>query len=462
MKKKFGMILAFILTFSLLTACSQSTSAPAPAQSQAPPASPDVKTEVDTKGGAPVNIVFWHAMGGRNGEAIDKLIKEFNESQNKIVIEAQYQGNYDEAITKLKATSAGARPDIMQLYDIGTRWMIDSKYALVMQDYINKDKYDISDYEANILAYYTLGGTLYSMPFNCSSPVIIYNKEALEAAGLDPTKAFATLEALKETAKALQEKGGMTVGGSLTNYSWVFEQLVSMQGKDFLDNGNGRNDRATKVIINENEAGLNILKPWKEISQLPYFQTWGKGTPESKKQFATGTVGYIFDSCSIYVDTQAAAQGKFSIGFAPLPKPVADLEGGTSVGGGSLWILDNQDDNKAAAAWEFIKFATQPKQQAEWAIGTGYLPIRKSAVELDFYQDYMKNVNPGIKVAIDSLSNSKPNYAGSIMGVFPQARVIIENELETMINDKSVTPEATLDKIVKQINEEITLYNKTN
>jgi sn-glycerol 3-phosphate transport system substrate-binding protein len=409
--------------------------------------------------GGKTKVIFWHAMGGRNGEALEKLITAFNASQDRIEVEGQYQGNYDDAITKLRATPKGMGPDVMQLYDIGTRWAIDSKTTLKMQDFIDKDKYDISDYEPNILAYYTLDGELYSMPFNCSSPVIVYNKEALEKTGLDPKTAFATMDACLATGRALKA-AGMDAGNSFTNYSWVFEQLVSIQDRDLLDNGNGRLGRATQVVAAD--SLLNIFTKLKTIVNDPSSRNFGKGTAESKNQFATGTVGYILDSCSVYVDISAAAGGKFHVGFAPVPKVNASDTGGVSVGGGSLWLMDNGDANKADAAWEFVKFVTGAQQQAEWSIGTGYLPIRRSAVELPFYQDYINNTNPELIVAIDALRNSKPSCAGSVMGVFSKARVIIENEVETMINDRSVTPQSVVDRIVSQINEEITLYNRTN
>lgn len=465
MKKRIAVVLLSLLMLSaFLSGCAPKESTPPstpPPQTQKPTESAaPVQTEVETA--EAINIIMWHSMGGRNGEAIDALVSAFNESQDKVVLEAQYQGTYDDAITKLRSTAPGEGPDIMQLYDIGTRWMIDSGYALTMQDFINADQYDISDYEKNILAYYTLDGKLYSMPFNCSSPVILYNKEAVAAAGLDPMKDFGSIEALQAAAQTLVEKGGVSVGGSIPNYSWVFEQFVSMQDQDFLDNNNGRTDRATKVVIGENGAGLTQLTKWKEFAASPYTETYGKGTAESKKQFANGTLGFIVDSCSVYVDSQAAAEGVFNVGFAPLPTVSDGDTGGVSVGGGSLWIMDNKDANKASAAWQFIKFATQPEQQANWSIGTGYVPIRTSAVDVDFYQDYLKNTNPELIVAIEALRSSKPSCAGSVMGVFPKARVIIENEIETMINDASVTPEQTLENIITQINEEIEMYNKTN
>ncbi|MDR2160336.1 MAG: extracellular solute-binding protein, partial [Treponema sp.] len=353
----------------------------------------------------------------------------------------------------------GSGPDVMQLYDIGTRWAIDSGYPLKMQDFIDKDKYNISDYEPNILAYYTLDGVLHSMPFNCSSPVILYNKEALAKAGLDPKTAFATMDACLETGKKLKEAAGLS--GSFTNYSWVFEQLVSVQGRDLLDNGNGRKGRATKIT--GGDALLNIFTKLRAIYNEPSNILFGKGTTESKIQFANGsTMGYIVDSCSVYSDATAAAGGKFSVGFAPLPKVNPNDNGGVSVGGGSLWLMDNGDSKRADAAWEFVKFVTGAEKQAQWSMDTGYLPIRRSAVDLPVYQNYLKNVNPELIVAIEALRNSKPAYAGSVMGVFTKARVIIENEVETMANDPSVTPQQVVDRIVSQINEEIALYNRTN
>ena len=410
--------------------------------------------------GGKTKVVFWHAMGGRNLEALDKLINAFNASQDKIEVEGQYQGSYDDAITKLRATPKGSGPDLMQLYDIGTRWAIDSGTTLKMQDFINRDRYDISDYEPNILAYYSIDGQLYSMPFNCSSPVIVYNKEALAKTGLDPKTAFVTMDACLETGRAMKA-AGIEVGGSFTNYSWVFEQLVSIQDKDLLDNGNGRMSRATRVIAND--ALLNIFSKLNTIARDPSNRVFGKGTGESKNQFATGTIGYIVDSCSVYVDVSAAAGGKFSVGFAPVPKVNPGDTGGVSVGGGSLWLMDNNSTQRANAAWEFVKFVTGAQQQAEWSIGTGYLPIRKSALNLPFYQDYINRINPELIVAINALQGSKPSCAGSVMGVFSQARVVIENEVEAMYNNPTgVSAQATVDKIVSQINDQITLYNRTN
>jgi sn-glycerol 3-phosphate transport system substrate-binding protein len=409
--------------------------------------------------GSKTKITLWHSMGGRNGEALAQLIKDFNESQNAVEAEGQYQGSYDDAIAKIKTLPKGAGPDLMQLYDIGTRWAIDSGYTLKMQDFIDRDSYDISDYEANILAYYRMDGILHSMPFNSSSPVIIYNKEALARAGLDPKTAFATMDSCLAAGRAIAAANpGMA--GCFTNYSWVFEQLVSIQDRDLLDNGNGRRGRASRVT--GTEALFNIFTKLQAVYRDPSHQVFGKGGAESQKQFAAGALGYFVESCAIYANTAAAAAGKFTVGFAPLPKVNSGDTGGTSVGGGSLWIMDNGSSRKADAAWEFVKYVTGAEKQAQWSMTTGYLPIRRSAVNLPAYQEFLKNTNPELIVAIESLRNSKPSCAGSVMGVFPKARVIIENEVETMANDPSTSPRLLVDRIASQINEELALYNRSN
>ena len=126
-------------------------------------------------------ISFWHAMGGVNGEALDYLVNKFNEeNEYGIKVDSQYQGEYDDEINKLKSAQLGNMgADLVQIYDIGTRFMIDSGWVIPMQDMIDSEGYDVSDLEPNITAYYTVDDKLYSMPFNSSTPILYYNKDML-------------------------------------------------------------------------------------------------------------------------------------------------------------------------------------------------------------------------------------------------------------------------------------------
>ena len=188
----------------------------------------------------PVKITWWHAMGGTNGTAIDTLTKEFNASQSKCVAEAVFQNNYDDLLNKLKAgLQSKDVPALTQMYDLGTRLLYDLDVAVPMQDFIDKEKFNVSDIEPNIMAYYSINKKLYSMPFNTSNPMLYYNKTAFTAAGLDPNKPPRTFDEIMQYATKLTKKdaaGKVSMYGySQAIYGWFFEQLLAASGANFLD-----------------------------------------------------------------------------------------------------------------------------------------------------------------------------------------------------------------------------------
>ena len=119
-------------------------------------------------------ITFWHSMGGVNGQAIDELVNRFNEENELgITVVSEYQGEYDDALNKLRSAQIGNMgADLVQVYEIGTRFMIDSGWIIPMQEMIDQDNYDVSQIEPNLAAYYTIDDQLYSMPFNSSTPLM--------------------------------------------------------------------------------------------------------------------------------------------------------------------------------------------------------------------------------------------------------------------------------------------------
>ena len=133
-------------------------------------------------------LTFWHAMGGTNGEVLQQIVDDFNASQDEIEIKAEYQGTYDDTITKLKAAmqSDSGLPDVCQMYDVGTKFMYDSGAVIPVEDKFESTGYDKSSVMDVISSYYTVEGKQYAMPFNVSTPMLYYNKDVFEAAGLDP------------------------------------------------------------------------------------------------------------------------------------------------------------------------------------------------------------------------------------------------------------------------------------
>ena len=404
-------------------------------------------------------ITFWHAMGGVNGEALDYLVNKFNEeNEYGITVEAQYQGSYDDEINKLKSAQLGNMgADLVQVYDIGTRFMIDSGWIVPMQDLVDADRFDLSVIEPNIAAYYTVGDTLYSMPFNSSTPILYYNKDMFAEAGVEevPTS-FSEIMAAGEKLSA----AGHNEAISLAIYGWFFEQFTCKQGLEYVNNGNGRDSYATAVAFDENGAALNILTAWKELYDTGYAPNVGRGGDAGLADFSAGQAAMTLGSTASLKQILQDVDGKFEVGTAYFPTVVDGSQGGVSIGGGSLWALDNQDDVKKAATWKFIKFLVSAESQAYWNAQTGYFPVTTQAQDEQVFIDNVAQY-PQFQTAIDQLHDSAPEYAGALLSVFPEARATVETEIENMLNGTQ-TPEETVAKLAEQINASITEYNELN
>lgn len=404
-------------------------------------------------------ISFWHSMGGVNGQAIDTLVQKFNdENEYGITVEAEYQGSYDDALNKLKSAQIGNMgADLVQVYEIGTRFMIESGWIVPMQSMVNADEYDTSVLEPNLAAYYTINNMLYSMPFNSSTPLMYYNKDMFDAAGI--TEIPDSLEAIAEVGDKLLDGGAQEVM-SLRIYGWFFEQFIGKQGLEYANNGNGRTEAATAVAFDENGAAANILNEWKNLYDLGYAPNVGKGGDAGLTDFSAGKSAITLGSTASLKQILQDVDGKFEVGTAYFPKVKSTDEGGVSIGGASLWALDNNDPKKLRATWEFVKFLISPESQAFWNAETGYFPVNVNAHDEDVFKENIAKY-PQFQTAIDQLHDSAPQYAGALLSVFSEARAIVESEIESMLNGNETVDEA-VDSMASHINSAIEEYNLVN
>ena len=404
-------------------------------------------------------ISFWHSMGGVNGQAIDTLVQKFNdENEYGITVEAEYQGSYDDALNKLKSAQIGNMgADLVQVYEIGTRFMIESGWIVPMQSMVNADEYDTSVLESNLAAYYTINDMLYSMPFNSSTPLMYYNKDMFDAAGI--TEIPDSLESIAQIGDKLLDSGAQEVM-SLGIYGWFFEQFIGKQGLEYANNGNGRTEAATAVAFDENGAAANILNEWKNLYDLGYAPNVGKGGDAGLADFSAGKSAITLGSTASLKQILQDVDGKFEVGTAYFPKVKSTDEGGVSIGGASFWALDNNDPKKLRATWEFVKFLISPESQAFWNAETGYFPVNVDAHDEDVFKENIEKY-PQFETAIDQLHDSAPQYAGALLSVFSEARAIVESEIESMLNGNETVDEA-VDSMASQINDAIEEYNLVN
>lgn len=412
-------------------------------------------------------ITWWHAMSGVNGDALNKIVAGFNSSQSNIKVEAVFQGNYDDLLAKLNtALASNAAPALVQVYDIGQRYMYDSGQVVPMQAFIDRDKFSTADFEPAVINYYKYQDKLQSMPFNASSAILYYNKDAFKEVGLDPNKPPVTFTEVADAAKKLTKKdaSGNTVrfGFGPSIYGWLFEQLMATSGSLYADNGNGRDDRATKVVYNS-AAGKAILDWWKAGVDGGYFYNPGIDNDGAANAFnATKTAMYIESTARLrgHINTVA---GKFEIGTGLYPRPDSKpSNGGNIIGGASLYIMKSRPAEEQQAAWEFVKYAMSPAVQAQWQADTGYYPIVKSAYNEGPSKEWATKY-PQFLTAVNEIRDSPQNRMtnGAVLGVMPQARQRTQKMIESVLLGQATT-QAALDAAVAEMNDAIDKYNKAN
>jgi sn-glycerol 3-phosphate transport system substrate-binding protein len=411
----------------------------------------------------PVEVTFWHGFAaGANQDATNYLVQKFNDAhKGEIHVTAVYQGTYDDTLAKLKAAvQAGPSqlPSLAQIYDIGTRFMIDSKAIQPMQVFIDHDKFSTADLEPNILGYYSINGKLYSMPWNVSTPLLYYNKDAFRAVGLDPEKPPQTLDEIRTAAVALTKKDGSQYGFGAAIYGWYLEQLTARADQQYCSNGNGRDKNATKMLFNQ-PADVNVVDWWSKMVADGLALNTGRNTTDAQNAFKAGRFAMTLESTGALRGFQTGA--KFQVGTGFFPRSTANANaGGTIIGGASLWIMNGRPSYEQKASWEFVKFLESPENMAYWHTHTGYFPVDKKALNDPTDQAWIQQY-PQFKTAIDQLHATKLDKAtqGCLLGVMPQARQASEVGIENAILKKA-TPQKAMDDAVTSIQAQIDQYNQ--
>ena len=427
------------------------------------------------KGGAtptvsgPVSIDFWHTMSAANQDTLKSLVDRFNSSQNDVRVNLVYQGNAEDILTKLLATlGTNNVPAVAQLLDVYTQLMVDSGEIVPVQNFIDREDYDLSDYEPRAVEYYTLQGKLQSMPFNVSTNILFYNKNAFRDAGLDPEKPPATLDEVRQYSEKLlrRDDAGNVVrsGIALDVGPWYLENMLVMHGDLYADNENGREGRVTEVLFNQ-EPGKEFLRWWRDMIRDNLAVNTGRNPSGVDNLLAIGsgraamTISTSAALRSVISVLESGQQPTVDLGVAPLP----GLEGsiaGPPVGDSSLWITKGRPEAEQEAAWKLIKYLMEPEQQAEWFAGTGFVAVRRSSYDLPAATQAVERY-PAFMVPVEQLRHGPdtPATRGALIGAFPKVREALAHNIEEMIL-QSKDPDKALDDAVTEANQIIADYNR--
>jgi sn-glycerol 3-phosphate transport system substrate-binding protein len=412
---------------------------------------------------AKTEIQFWHAMTGQLNDAVNSLVKQFNESQGEYEIKPLQKGSYAETLTAaIAAYRQRQAPHIVQVFEAGTQTMMLSGAVLPVYQLMKEQEIavDWKDFIAPVVGYYSKDGNLYSMPFNSSTPILYYNKDAFQKAGLDPNKPPQTWKQVEEFSKKLIASGATKCGFSTGWPSWVqIENMHALHDQPFASRHNGFDGLDAQLLINREFGVKHIaqLAAWQKENIFSYGGRGGAADPK----FLSGECGiYMQSSALIGGFTKAAT---FKWGTGQLPHYGAPYKRATSIiGGATLWVMKGKPSAENRGTARFLKFVSDTPQQMWWHVTTGYLAISNSAVKnLEAGYHFKKNPDQFTAFAQLTKGQATPNSQGLRLGNFVQIRDVIEAELENIFAGKK-TAKQGLDDAVTKSNEMLKEFAAAN
>jgi sn-glycerol 3-phosphate transport system substrate-binding protein len=359
---------------------------------------------------APVEVPFYYpvAVGGPITKVIDGLAADFMKENPGIKVSPIYAGTYQETIVKaLTAHKSGNPPVTSVLLSTDMFTLIDEDAIVPMDGYARtaQDKAWMEGFYKAFMLNSQTGGKTWGIPFQRSTVVMYWNKEAFKEAGLDPNKPPASWAELKDAAARLTKKDA---GGKVTQYGiqipssgfpyWLFQTLTTTNDVVLA------NDTGTKVTFDHPRV-VEALQYWVDLGKSgvhpPGVVEWGT-TP---KDFFEKKAAIIFTTTGNLTNIRANA--KFDFGVAMIP---GNRRKGSPTGGGNFYIFKKSTPQQQEAAYKFIQWITQPARAAQWSIDTGYVAVSPAAYDTAALKKYGGEFPPAL-VARDQLPVSVAEFS---------------------------------------------------
>lgn len=413
---------------------------------------------------AQTEIQWWHSMTAVNNEWVNDLAKQFNESQKEYKIVPTFKGTYDESMTaSIAAFRAGNAPHILQVFEVGTATMMASKGAIVPVGQVMKEageKFDPSAYIPAVAGYYTApNGQMLSFPFNSSTTIFYFNKDAFKAAGLPTDKAPSTWPEVVAAAAKLKASGHKCPFTTAWQNWTQVESFSAWHNVEFASKANGLQGLDARLKVNS-PLHQRHIENLASMSKQGLFIYKGRGNvPEAS--FVSGECAMINTSSGFYGNV--AKNAKFAYGLAPLPyyPDVPGAPQNTVIGGASLWVMSGKKPAEYKGVAKFFSFISTPEVQSASHKRTGYLPVTTASYKLTEDSGFYKQ-NPGTDVAVTQMIRKVTDKSRGIrLGNYVQIRAIEDEELEQVWNGKKTAKEA-LDAIVTRGNEQLERFQKAN
>ena len=417
---------------------------------------------MSTQALAVTEIQWWHAMTGALNDMVNNFADRFNKSQSDYKVVPVFKGTYPETMTAaIAAFRAGNAPHIVQVFEVGTATMMAAKGAIVPVEKLMKDageKFDRGAYVPAVAGYYTSAkGEMLSFPFNSSTTVFYYNKDALAKAGVD--KVPETWTEFAAAMAKIKASGASSCPLTSSWASWVhLESFSTWHNTLFATENNGFGGPKARLAITTplHERHLNNLLNWSKNGLFVY----PGRTSEGDAKFYSGECALFTGSASAYANIKRNAKFNFGIAKLPYYSDVAGAPQNTIIGGASLWVMSGKKAADYKGVAKFFSFLSSPEVQAEWHQSTGYLPVTIAAYELTRKTGFYDK-NPGTDVAVQQMIvKTTDKSRGVRLGNMVQIRDIVHEELESMLAGKQ-NAKTALANMKRRGDEQLARFERT-
>ncbi|MBB5221779.1 sn-glycerol 3-phosphate transport system substrate-binding protein [Amaricoccus macauensis] len=402
---------------------------------------------------AVTEISWWHAMTGANNEVVEKIAGDFNASQSDYKVVPVFKGTYPETLNAgIAAFRAGQAPDIMQVFDVGTGVMMAAEGAMKpVADVLTEAgaTFDKSQYLPGIVAYYSKpDGTMLSFPYNSSSPILYYNKDIFQKAGLDVDNPPKTWNEVWDAAKKIKASGAAPCGYTSTWLTWIhLENFAAWNDVPYGTNENGLAGPDVELKINA-PIFVNHFQAIADLAKDGTFKYGGR-TSEAKQIFLAGECGIMTESSGGLGDIVKSGMN-YGIGQLPYDSDAAGAPQNTIPGGASLWVFGGKSDETYKGVAGFFQYLSQTPVQEYLHQTSGYLPVTMAAYEATKASGFYEK-NPGRETPILQMMGKAPteNSKGVRLVNLPQVRDIQNEEFEKMLAGEQTAQQA-LDNAVSR------------
>jgi sn-glycerol 3-phosphate transport system substrate-binding protein len=413
---------------------------------------------------AQTEIQWWHSMGGALGEWVNDHAKDFNASQSTYKVVPTFKGSYDESMTAaIAAFRAGNAPHILQVFEVGTATMMASKQAIVPVGQVMKNAgvpFDPKSYVPAVGGYYTApNGEMLSFPFNSSTTVFHYNKDAFKAAGIDAEKPPTTWPEVARAA-ALLKAAGHKCPFTSSWMSWTqLESFSAWHNTEFATLGNGMRGLNARLNFNT-PLHVRHVENLGNMAKNGLMVYKGRGNL-ADATFVSGECAMMTGSSALYGNIKRNAKFAAGTGALPYYPDVPGAPQNTVIGGASLWVMSGKKADEYKGVAQFFAHLSKPEVDARSHQRTGYLPLTPVSFALTEKSGFYKQ-NPGTDVSVNQMIRKTTDKSRGIrLGNFVQIRTINDEEFEQVWSGKKTAKEA-LDSAVKRGNELLVRFEAAN